>query len=278
MPTARLADRQIRAAAAQAALRLDVRGPVSKALGDAGITIEPADLERVVLEDESNPRDRAPEPRVRPRGRGLEPTHKPFKDTPWPSRSSTSRATPASGLTPDERRVHRILLEQLELASQYGHGTGTIGLTYAEKKHLKSLNLAFIEDEIAKMDRGLDASHPAVGWGIGFGTAMMVATAGLFALMGETAFVAGFLLVALAVFTLGRPFVRMMEGVSQSTTPRRKIYHALRELALLVHDLPESPALDHADRVIDQFSVLEDEPLDLETGASRTNRRTRTHS
>ena len=43
MSTSRLADRQIRQRAAQAALRLDVRGPVSQALGAAGIVVPEAD-------------------------------------------------------------------------------------------------------------------------------------------------------------------------------------------------------------------------------------------
>ncbi|MDT0630348.1 hypothetical protein RQM47_04325 [Rubrivirga sp. S365] len=55
--SARLADRRIRAAALRAAPALDVRGPVSEALGRAGIAVPPADA--------APPRTAAPPRRVR---------------------------------------------------------------------------------------------------------------------------------------------------------------------------------------------------------------------
>lgn len=156
-----------------------------------------------------------------------------------------AEVSPAFGLTADERETHRALLDQLARASRHGRGTGTMGLTYAEKTRLGALDLDFIEAEIEKMDQGLDVAHPATPWSIGFGGAFFGLIGGGLVLMGETAFGAGFLLAAIAFVVLARPLIRFMARLNPSSGRRLAIYRDLRDLALPVHDLPD--ALDRTD-------------------------------
>ena len=241
--SARLADRQIRAAALRAAPTLDVRGPVSEALGRAGIVVPPVDA--------APPEPAAPPP-VRPRPAlsrktvggvaAPEPVVKPFEAAPWPTRAGRDDERALSGLTADERRVHRILLDSLEREASSG-GAGE--LTYLEKKRLGVLDLAFINAQLAKMDRPTSISPEVVKWG--------GVTAAIFA----GAFVGGLVagvgvgVIAMSVFVALLTWGRLVRTTSGS---RRQIYEALRELALLVDDAPVSAALDQADRLIDQFA------------------------
>ncbi len=276
MPTSRLADRQIRAAASRAALRLDVRGPVSKALGNAGIAVTPADLEGVnldapVLEVET-PTDRAPEPRVRPRG--LKPKRKPFKSDPWPTRRATSRAEPIkalSGLTVDERRVHRILIDTLEIRSQ---SNGGLWLTYADRKRLEALDLALIDKKLSDLQRNHEWSA-RFGWLGGVGSLLI--TVGIVVSTwsrGDTGTALALGLALGLMVVVGGAIAAAYSGsggTSRLASPDRKIYLALRELALLVNDTPVSAALDRADLLIDQLA-------DADEASSRPARRIRTHS
>ena len=252
---ARLADRQIRAAALRAAPTLDVRGPVSEALGRAGITVPPA-------EDAAPPEAVAPPPtKRRPARSGKtvggvaapDPVVRPFEAAPWPTRagrgSDPERAL--SGLTADERRVHEILLDSLEREAARG-GAGE--LSYLEKKRLAVLDLAFINAQLAKMDgRRPNAASTRLALQIGAVAIGVVAAA--LALLGEGG-AAVFVGVASGLTILGGVgLAHLLTSASASdANPRRQIYEALRELALLVDDAPVSDALRQADQLIDHFA------------------------
>lgn len=250
MAVSRLADRRIRAAATQAALRLDVRGPVSEALGKTGIAVPPAEDAAAPLAEA----DRQPAPRARTVGRGLQPTLKPFKETPWPTRRAAG-AEPASlsGLTADERRVHRILLDTLDLTARQGdYGSG---LSYAEKKRLEALDLAFINAQLAKMDRTAERSATfgkvgALGAVFSLGVVLALALSG--GIGGESIGIA----VGMGLMLLMAAGLSFAQTSSPVGGQRRKIYEALRELALLVepHDAT-SNALAEADRLIDTLAL-----------------------
>jgi len=245
MATRRLADRQIRAAA-QAALRLDVRGPVSEALGQTGIAVPPAGEGPAAstappASTPSRTVGRAPR-----RKKGLAPTVKPFAEAPWPTRKPAP-ADPLSGLTADERRVHRILLDALDLTARQGdlgRGAG-----YAERQRLEALDLAFINAQLAKMAEGPAATgRPLIVAGaliLGFGVALSLGAPALVAALLGTA-----LIVAGALVATG--------SRSRARGPQRqKIYEALRELALLVEPAPASTAVAEADRIIDRLAVAD---------------------
>ena len=257
MSTSRLADQRIRASASQV-VGLDVRGPVSQALARAGVEVPPAPLAGEVNEAETvvtAPTRAASRPRV-PAARRVV---KPFADAPWPTQ--TPRADPQaalSGLTADERRVHRILLDTLAMQGEYGNGTG-MGLSYAEKQNLAVLDLAFIDAEIAKMDRVGEVSAKAMGWAAGVGGGFLGLFAAVLAVAGEreVALLLGGL-AAVAVLIVGSiaALVSASAGSTPSAlTPRRRIYDALRELALLADpgDVT-SDALAQADAVIDRLA------------------------
>ncbi len=247
MPTRRLADRQIRAAQ-QAAPGLDVRGPVSRALGE--ITVPLADEK---VETEAAVATPAPPAPSRPARRQTVPAAqrvlKPFADAPWPTRKPRPAGPepPAvlSGLTADERRVHRILLDTLAIDNARDGVSG--GLTYAEKKRLPALDLDFIDAEIAKM-----ASRPSLGalrWVL---AALLVGVAVPFALYaGETPWEAAFYLVLVAVMAA----IPVLQRDQLGSGPQRlAIYRALRELALLANPGVTSDALAQADAVIDRLA------------------------
>ena len=244
MRTRLAADRQIRAAAALAAPTLDVRGPVSEALGRAGIAVPPVEAPETEVDLEA-----ASGPTIgRPAAKGLRPTRKPFAPAPWPTRGGTAdpEADPLSGLTPDERRVHRILLDAL------ARENANEGLSYAAKKRLDRLDLAFINAELAKMtERQARASE----WGrLGLLAALFVLplAVGLALVAGADApAVLPPFLGALAAVSAG---LLGLSAKSGGASPRRQIYEALRELALLVDDAPVSDALRQADQLIDHFA------------------------
>ena len=249
--SARLADRQIRAAALRAAPTLDVRGPVSEALGRAGITVPPAD---VAPPEAAAPPPAPPRPaRSRKTVGGVaapEPVVKPFEAAPWPTRAAHDERA-LSGLTADERRVHRILLDSLEREAASG-GAGE--LSYLEKKRLGVLDLAFINAQLAKME-GRGGSPVSTRLALQIGAAVVGIVSAALALLGEGG-AAVFVGLGSGFAVLGS--VALAHLIAQSATsasnPRRQIYEALRELALLVDDTPVSAALDEADRLIDTFA------------------------
>lgn len=259
MSTRQAADRRIRAASL-AVPGLDVRGPVSRALGQIPVPLaEPVDEAGETEPVISAPTRTASRPRAEAATRVL----KPFADTPWPTQKAKADPRQAlSGLTADERRVHRILLETLAIQGQMGYDAGrmsTPGLSYTEKQNLAVLDLAFIDTEIAKMKRGLSTSSRAVRLSLAVGATLTALTAGVLMLAGEgdaALFVS--LMTGVALF-LAVGFASLVSGAPTSaSTPRRKIYDALRELALLVNDAPISDALHQADAVIDRLADADD--------------------
>ena len=254
--SARLADRQIRAAALRAVPTLDVRGPVSEALGRAGIVVPPADAAPPEQTASPEPADRPARSSKTLGGVAApEPVVKPFRAAPWPTRAGGDDKRALSVLTADERRVHRILLDSLDRA--YAMEGGAVGtLSYAEKKRLGVLDLAFINAQLAKMEGRSRVSAEALkGGGVGGALGLLGVVAGLALGGAETALVltaAAVGLALLAVVVLS--FTSATSPVPRSN-PRRQIYEALRELALLVDDAPVSAALDEADRLIDAFAV-----------------------
>ena len=249
MATARLADRQIRAAQ-QAALRLDVRGPVSEALGKTGIVVpaaKPAPTDEPLAAADRQPTTAPP----RTVGRGLRPTVKPIAPAPWPTRRTVpSEPDPLSGLTADERRVHRILLDQLALANaQSQNGVG--GLTYVEKKKLATLDLAFINAELAKMSERevRTAETGRVGILVTLFLAPLALGIALVAGAGVEA-----VLIALGVLVAASGALLGMSAQTNPSAPRRQIYQALRELAVLLDEDAASEAILQADLLIDQLA------------------------
>ncbi|MEM7787138.1 MAG: hypothetical protein AAF594_05350 [Bacteroidota bacterium] len=265
MPS-RLADRQIRASAALAAPTLDVRGPVSEALGRTGLTVPPASAEPAPAPEA------APEPpsgRTRPAVPGLTPTVKPFEDAAWPTRGSTE-AAPLLGLTPDERRVHRILIDALVVDSQQGlgNGTGVVGLSYLERKKLEALDLAYINAELAKMSRPASFDSPMFRWmAAGAGVGAVGFLLALTRAAGDLTDAGSMLSLLTFVLCTAAFAIRAVQEATVSPQ-RKKIYEALRELALLVDDLPVSEAVATADRLIDGLAA---EPAPA-SGADRAPR------
>ena len=208
-----VADRRIREAAHAAAPGLDVRGPVSRALAQAGLTQA-----------------------------GL---------TPPASAPRWTEPAPVSGLTADERRVHRLLLDALaRLGTERGGG----GLGFAERKRLEALDVSFIDAELAAMARRRAVATRALTWGLGGGVVVLplVVLAVILTGAADPVPVVLGLLVALAaagaaLAALGAP------------PPRRQIYEALRELAL-VADPGEatSTALLEADLLIDRLAEADE--------------------
>ncbi len=271
--SAHLADRQIRAAQ-QAALRLDVRGPVSEALGKAGIVVPTEGAPEPLAETPASPEVDRPT-----RARDAWPAErvvKPFQPAAWPTRRTraepASGPPPLSGLTADERRVHRILLDTLDLAGRQGDYAS--GLSYVEKKRLGALDLAFINAEIAKMNEGFDLSSPVVRWAMAGAGLTMALLAGLFGLLGEGPAALGFLIAAVLIPVLLGPLATAAQNTGPAAAHRRKIYEALRELALLVDDAPVSDAVRQADLLIDHLAGAGTP----NAPASRPPRRARTRS
>lgn len=261
MATARLADRRIREAATQAALRLDVRGPVSEALGKTGIVVPPASAERSTEPAPANtpPRalsgaegtateaDRAADRPAR-KTRGLQA--RPPKPIVVPTKLPP--ATASDALTADERRVHRILIESLE--REYARQDSGLGsMSYAEKQKLKALELAHIDAELEKMGRNRDLARRLTKATLAAGFVVLPLVALLLFRSGvENALPMTFGFVTLLVGLGSTLAVR--SGPSQ----RQAIYEALRELALAADpgDHP-SAAVAEADRIIDQLAVAD---------------------
>ena len=249
MSTSRLADLRVRAAASQV-VGLDVRGPVSQALGRAGIVVPPAPLAEV--EGEATVPEPAPTATARrPRATPAERVVKPFEEAPWPTRRRPERAPepPAtlSGLTADERRVHRILLDTL--ARENATDGVSDGLSYAEKRHLGVLNLAFIDRGIAAAER--QASRRTSGrWAA---VAIAVSLLPLVAVLSYQHGGMDSVLPALALAALAASAAIPYKG--RGGDQRLPIYRALRELALLAdpNDVT-SDVLRQADVVIDRLA------------------------
>ena len=196
---------------------LDVRGPISRAIRDAGVTVPAA--------------------------------------APTPAASA-----PLSGLTADERRVHAILMDSLVMFQQQGQPGS--GLSYVERKKLGDLDLAFIDAELAKMNRTGEFSGTLAKW-------TFLACVGVLAFLLLIPLLTGAATATLLLWAGGGLLAAgVFALVAGSTTlapyaspQRKKIYHALRELALFAHpdDLPVSDALRQADLVIDKLAEA-DEP------------------
>lgn len=261
MSTSRLADHRIRAATSQV-VGLDVRGPVSRALGQIPVPLAEAPDDTPASPASVPP----PTPSPRRTGASARRVLKPFEEAPWPTRApKTDPKAALSGLTADERRVHRILLDTLVIQSEhgYGNGTGVVGLSYAEKQYLTVLDLAFIDAEIEKMDRGTTFSPKVLNLVMVAGAGLLGITAGALTLMGEGGAALSVVGIVAAVFFLVMPLLLIATTNTSSrpvATPRRKIYAALRELALLVDDAPVSDALQQADAVIDRLAANDDGP------------------
>ena len=255
--SARLADRRIRAAALQAAPTLDVRGPVSEALGRAGITVPPADA---AAPPEAATPDRPALSKTVGGVAAPEPVVKPFEAAPWPTRAGRGgdpeRAL--SGLTPDERRVHRILVDTLDLTSRQSEYAS--GLNYVERRRLEALDLAFINAQLAKMDRRGGVGREA-RLTLGVGAGVLGVVVGVLASGGEggAALFTGALTVLALLLAVAIAWA-VRASSAGAPGPRRQIYEALRELALLVDDAPVSDALQQADRLIDQMAGVETTP------------------
>lgn len=266
MAVSRLADRRVRAAATQAALRLDVRGPVSEALGRTGIVVSPADAEAATALAEA---DRQPAP-ARAAGRGLAPTVKPFDPAPWPTRPRAAEPAPLSGLTADERRVHRILIDSLAIVTAQGNGAAT-GLSYAETKSLEALDLAFIDDRLAAMERRDDLAGTVAQWAGALGAVgTLVAVAVLVATGAAADAIALTVGAGVMLMVLGS-LPALAQGAAAGR-PKRRIYEALRELAVLNDESATSDAVLRADALIDRLAA---DDLGEAPEAPPTRRRTR---
>ncbi|WP_412069597.1 hypothetical protein [Rubrivirga sp. IMCC43871] len=250
MATARLADRQIRAAQ-QAVRGLDVRGPVSQALGKTGIIV-PADDALVAAAPEPAP-TRKPAPRAY--GKAAPRVLKPFAEAPWPTRKpAPAEPEPLTGLTADERRVHRILIDTLDIATEQEPNSFG-GLGFADRRKLEALDLAYIDAQLVG-DKRRDSTRQTLG-------AVAVVTLIVAAIVvGVTGSWAGALGLAAGALGLGGPL--LFSGRGGATGQRRRILLALRELALLAHaDDATSDALAHADALIDRLADADQAPAPL---------------
>ena len=258
------ADRRVRAAALQAAPGLDVRGPVSRALGRAGITVPPAPLaadEPAAPGEARAASGAAPVGSRATGGRPERPTAsgppaaprvvKPFAPAPWPTRRPAPLAAPPpavlSGLTADERRVHRILLDSLARTNTLDGVSD--GLTYVEKKRLATLDLPYIDAEIARMK-----ARPSISGLRWLLVALAVGAALPLLAVGDV----GSPTDKLTLFVVGMLCaVGVLRGARKpgGHTQRLAVFRALRELALLADpDDVTSDAVRQADAVIDRLA------------------------
>jgi len=187
----------------------------------------------------------------------------------------------AAGLTGDERRVHRALIDALDKRDQLGlDHTGIAGLSYAERKRLQALDLAFINAELAKMDRPVLSRLPRVR--VAFGILAAFGAGATAAVMLTGSGDANALTLATFVLIMASGLVEVF-GLRASTPTRRRIYETLRELALLTNDPAPATAtaLRQSDRLIDQLTAdasrtprlganLLDPPADAERAAAST--------
>lgn len=160
---------------------------------------------------------------------------------------------PGAGLTRRERRIKDVLVKELERLQQ-GQG-----LTYVEKQKLvKTLDVAFIDAELAKMRKRLRQLPLALG------AVVAVAAIGILAAFAADVFAGA------AVWSDGFAFLSLLPAALapalQQKAIQRKIwiYEALRELSDAEEmdvQLPDSVAL--ADLLIDRI-------VDAEEEASRT--------
>ena len=255
MPTRRLANHRIRAAH-QAAPTLDVRGPVSQALGRTGVVVEPDEPTAVPSVSQAEKPTGPPVPVATARGaRPARRVVKPFKQAAWPTRAARPpEPETAAALTPDERRVHCTLIDALDrrTLSEFD-GTGTAGLSYLERKRLEALDLAFINAELAKMEKPVLSRMPRARLAVGVAGAIgLGAIAGVITTGGGGSVLSLVTFLLLAVAGLAEAF-----GLRASTPKRQRIYEALRELALLTDDPGHatSQALRQSNHLMDQLAA-----------------------
>ena len=171
-------------------------------------------------------------------------------------RSGTPPRPAPAGLTRRERRVKAILLKELEKIS----GTGKTWVSYQERKKLSdTLDVAFIDREIAKMEEQL-RPRP---WLVGIGIVFCVAYVGvrLAPHVGESlSWFAGLDILVTLLF----PAAMVSSFVFQRKATRRRlwIYQALRELS---DAEDEGVQLDESVRLAD---LLIDRLLDAEEAAA----------
>lgn len=166
-----------------------------------------------------------------------------------------------AGLTDDERRVHRALIDALHKRAQTGlDSTGTPGLSYAERKRLQALDLAFINAELAKMEKPLVLGSPRFRVSAALIALLALGVMAAALVKGDVVGGANLLTnllttLALALSALGG--MSDLFGLSVGRPERKRIYEALRELALVVDDPSEaaSAALQRSDRLIDQLTT-----------------------
>ena len=184
---------------------------------------------------------------------------KPFQEAAWPTQPRRSVEPAAlAGLTPDERRVHTALLDALDRRARLGiDKTGVAGLSYAERKKLQALDLAFINAEIAKMERPFFGAS-----GRRSRTVAAIIAAFALGLMVATAVKDGGIDGADAVLFVGMFFTAVAGlvdwlGFRPQPAERRRIFAALRELALLVDDPAPATtqALRESDHLMDQLAA-----------------------
>lgn len=251
MSTSRLADLRVRAAASQV-VGLDVRGPVSQALGQIPVPLAAEPVDEAVVPDTT------PTSTTRRTGTAAAPrVVKPFAEEAWPTqrRNLLAPKPPAvlSGLTADERRVHRILLDTL--ARENAADGVSDGLSYAERKHLGVLDLEFIDQEIAAAERRASRQTGA-RW---VAVAVAVSLLPLVAVLGYQHGGMDSALPALALAALAVSAAIPYKG--RRADQRLPIYRALRELALLANPTAAvSDALRQADAVIDRLADADDAP------------------
>lgn len=252
MTTRQAADLRIRAAALGAP-GLDVRGPVSQALARIPVPLaEAPDGATAPAATPATPTRAASRTGATAAPRVL----KPFAETPWPTRRPRPVAPepPAvlTGLTADERRVHRILLDSLARTNTLDDVSD--GLTYVEKKYLTTLDLGFIDAEIAKMEA--KPSLAGVRWllvalAVGVGVPLILNSGGD---SGDKvlSLIVGVMCALAFVLNARRP---------ARGSQRLAIYQALRELALLADpEAVTSDALAQADAVIDRLAGADNSP------------------
>lgn len=130
----------------------------------------------------------------------------------------------APALTRRERRVKDILLK--ELGKFNLNDLGASGLSYAQKQHLeKNLNVAFIDKELARMEKGQRTLKMFLALGLGMAAVMTVAMVAMW--IGGKAFEwIELSWLAMVLSAVASPLVQL-----RSLQRKRFIYEALRELS-----------------------------------------------
>ena len=172
---------------------------------------------------------------------------------------------PLSGLTADERRVHRLLVHALDRENTRSGFSS--GLSYAEKKRIaESLDLAFIQREIdgmeafrAQNEAGPTSSQAEWEWKARLFIALLVLAAPVALWDVLSASTPSGALIVVGIGAVFMVLVRSLGERERLAPPstRQKIYEDLRELALALDlsDAAESPSIRRADLLIDSLTT-----------------------